>query len=594
MPPQHALTRAATGLALPHLALGALTVLAVSMVNCGGEANGDESASGGQLATGGESAVGGGGPGTGGSGGSGGEPGCVDDPVAGACLAPIACAVDQGPFGGGDGTEQAPFAICTTAHLLAVDDEATGTGKFFVLAASLDLSGLSNFVPLGVRVGTNDGTAAAFEGTFDGAGRVLRGLTIDLPDENYIGLFGWVYPGSLIRDLRLVDFTMRGGASVGLLAGRNAGDLVSIHTSGVVEAEDTAGGITGFNFGSIARSSSSAAVTSTGVQAGGIAGTSEGDLTECESSGPIFGDLAVGGLLGQTTGAVIDCRSSSNVEGDAQVGGLVGQVNGGSVLRGEASGTVLGTAELDNSGRSLGGLIGTTMATSVTVTVVSSRATGAVRGSDEVGGLIGSSWRTNVEDCEASGTVQGTTEVGGLAGSARETIIMTSRASGAVSGVSTVGGLIGALEAGVHTSCATGDVTSTENIVGGLVGRMGGPAGITGAYSVGQVTGNGDVGGLVGGGTVGEISQSYAFGVATGTPPIGGLVGTANLDPDDSVGSVSSTACYYREESPGSAPPEGTPLSLAAFGDAASFEGWDFASTWVMSEALGRPVLWWE
>jgi hypothetical protein len=200
-----------------------------------------------------------------------------------------------------------------------------------------------------------------------------------------------------------------------------------------------------------------------------------------------------------------------------------------------------------------------------------------------------------VEDCEANGTVQGRAEVGGLVGRAYETRIYGSRASGAVSGVSTVGGLVGSLEhAGVGTSFAAGDVTGTESLVGGLVGYMFGAAAIGAAYSLGQVAGNGDVGGLVGGGTNGQIGQCYAFGVATGTPPIGGIIGTADLDLDESIGSVESSSSYYREESPASVPALGTPLSLAAFADIASFEGWDFATGWVMSAELGRPVLGWE
>ena len=589
-----------------HLA-SALALM--SLVSCGGEPMGGGPGTGGDDAadgSGGEPGASGGHPGTGGgeasggqpgSGGSpGGEPGCVDDALAGACLLPIACTVGQSPFGGGDGTEQAPFAICSTAHLLAVDDEDTA-GRFFVLAASLDLSAVTDFVPLGTRdAAAEEGVAGVFEGTFDGAGRALRGLTIDRPDEDNIGLFSWTVKGSLIHDLQLIDFTARGASAVGLLAGRTAGNVVSVHTSGVVDGRDTwAGGVVGYSWGSMSHSSSTATVTGTDV-AGGLVGVvaEDGEVTECESSGSVFGDFAIGGLLGGNAGSATDCRSSADVRGSNEVGGLVGQLSGGTVLRGEASGTVSGTEELVDSGRNLGGLIGTAQVmVLLDASVLSSRATGAVRGSEQVGGLIGGAGNTTVDDCEASGTVHGTTEVGGLIGYAHDATITTSRASGAVSAGSTVGGLVGALDGNSYlaTSAATGDVTGTENLVGGLIGQLAGGASIGGVYSVGQVTGNGDVGGLVGGGTNGEINQGYAFGIATGTPPTGGLVGTADLDADASIGSVTSTACYYREESPAS---QGTPLSLAAFADVASFEGWDFATTWVMSAELGRPVLSWE
>lgn len=492
------------------LSWGLACILAAGIVSCGGEttvdappgtgggasggngSGGSEQGSGGQPgAGGGDSGSGGEAPGSGGIGG--GPPGCVDDALAGACLAPLPCTPEERPFGGGDGTAESPYAICNSDHLLAIDDEATGMGKFFVLAASLDLSEVEDFVPIG-------GGDQWFEGTFDGAGRVLRRLTIDVPGGGDVGLFVRLLPGSLVHDLRLVDFTVRGGLNVGLLAGENQGEIDSVHVSGVVEAsERAAGGIVGWNSTNIHRSSSAATVTAP-VGAGGLVGAHHGEITESEASGQVSGGEVVGGLVGEGYGTVVDCRCSADVEGVQGVGGLMGSMTGGTVLRAEASGTVTGT------GPGVGGLIGMT--------------------------------------------------------SSGPTSIVSSRASG--------------------------DVTGSANLVGGLLGNAVGnnsSTSIEASYSLGQVTGNGDVGGLVGGGIGVTIVDCYALGLVSGTAPIGGLVGSA---------SVTTTAAYYHEGSPASDPPQGIPLSLAAFADEASFVGWDFAETWVMSESLGRPVLAWE
>ena len=62
------------------------------------------------------------------------------------------------------------------------------TGVEFVLGADLDLSGISNWTPIGDY---STSTSYQFKGVFDGNGHVIKNLTINNETKNYQGLFGY-------------------------------------------------------------------------------------------------------------------------------------------------------------------------------------------------------------------------------------------------------------------------------------------------------------------------------------------------------------------------------------------------------------------
>lgn len=517
--------------------------------------------------------------GTGGLDGSGGPPGCEYDQLADACLLPIACDEAAIPFGGGEGTAELPYRLCSFAHLQAMDDVATGDGKHFVLARSLDLSDVVGFVPL-------ENEDGKFFGTLDGAGHALVGLTIDLPEEGDVGLFAHLKWESEVRHLKLYDFNIRGYADVGTLAGYSGARVLDVHASGRVEAiNDLAGGLFGVNIGAIESSSATADVV--GVDSvGGLVGLSEGSFLDCEASGTVTGAYTLGGLVGASwsTGVISDSRSSVTVRGEGTVGGLVGY-NEGEITACEASGNVFAT-----------GLAGGLVGAADEGLIRTSRATGTVEGGRTVGGLIGDLNGSMVEDCEATGAVtSGDERVGGLIGFAGFGTITRSRAAGLVTGRLSVGGLAGATwEMTIEESTATGHVVGTLGYAGGLVGEGDGFSVVRTSYATGDVTGYGLAAGLIGGiSTItevdpGGVDECYSLGLVSGaTDPaafVRGFIG--GEDP----GIV--TDSYSREQ--GLAAGAGMALTLGAFADQASFVGWDFASTWTMSAELGRPVLSWE
>ena len=145
----------------------------------------------------------------------------------------------------------------------------------------------------------------------------------------------------------------------------------------------------------------------------------------------------------------------NNVSGDRVVGGLVGD-NMGTISNCHTTGVVIGI------GSNIGGLVG-----SASGPISDCYATGDVSGTNDVGGLVGSS--DLLSNCYATGNVSGTgDEIGGLVGTNWDDIF-NCYATGSVSGTNAVGGLVGFAWDDISDCYATGKVS--EGIInGGLVG----------------------------------------------------------------------------------------------------------------------------
>ena len=258
----------------------------------------------------------------------------------------------------------------------------------------------------------------------------------------------------------------------------------------------------------------------------------------------------VGGLVGvNNNGADIEnSYVTGAVMGNNSVGGLVGGnfggTIGGTIEKSYATGTVTGAGDY------VGGLVGRHYSDygGVFVVIINSYATGAVEGSQKVGGLVGeNNLRATIENSYATGAVEGTgAAVGGLVGDNDHGTIENSYATGAVSGTGTVGGLVGwnsGSGSTIEKSYATGAVTGNED-VGGLVG--GNDADIEKSYATGAVSGTGsNIGGLVGQNNHGtDIENSYATGAVEGSQKVGGLVGGNDADIENSyaTGAVSGSS----------------------------------------------------
>jgi hypothetical protein len=217
----------------------------------------------------------------------------------------------SGSFSGGSGTATDPYLLCSAAQLSSI----TNLGASYRLKANLDASGLS-LSPIGDDVN-------AFQGTFDGNGRSIRGIAISGGD--YRGLFGVIASSGLVKNLTLLSPTIHGNARGGALAGQVLGTISHCAALGVSVAVDYAsGGLVGElkSPGLIVRSASTGTVN--GIdRMGGLVGY-EGAGASIHDSYSLVEVVSAwntgGGLLGGQDGAVVNSFSAGSVRGGGGLG----------------------------------------------------------------------------------------------------------------------------------------------------------------------------------------------------------------------------------------------------------------------------------
>jgi hypothetical protein len=236
-----------------------------------------------------------------------------------------------------------------------------------------------------------------FNGTFNGRGYEIDGLYINRTDVGEtagnqsgrgVGLFGHIGSDAVVKNVTLTGVDVTGGTRVGALAGDHDGIIRNAHSTGHVSVVST-----------------QEAEYSWQGSAGGLVGSSGGEVTESHSSATVSGGRMIGGLVG-AGGNITKSYSTGDVSGEESVGGLIGS---GSDIR-------------------------------------KSYATGSVTGGNNVGGLAGYLGET-IRNCYAIADVTGDAHVGGLVGRARGDIY-TSYSASSVTGDDNVGGLIGSRRTG--------------------------------------------------------------------------------------------------------------------------------------------------
>jgi len=195
-----------------------------------------------------------------------------------------------------------------------------------------------------------------------------------------------------------------------------------------------------------------------------------------------------------------------------------------------------------------------------------------------IGGLVGENEEGSIVDCHSNGEVRGGSCVGGLVGINGGGIIASS-SSGTVRSISgSIGGLVGCNSRRILAGNKGGSIVASnstcavsgKSYVGGLVGSNRGN--IVACHSTGAIDGDSTVGGFAGsnGWVGGSITSSYSTGIVTGNETIGGFVG-------DNEGSIISS--FWNVETSGqSASAAGTGLHTAEMYDINTYlnAGWDF------------------
>lgn len=383
--------------------------------------------------------------------------------AAGSCDLPD-CDAGDVPFGGGNGSVETPYTICTPEHLHNIR-EASDDGLHLALTTDLDVTGMY-FVPI-----------EQFDGTLNGYGMEITGLTIEEPSQDVVGLFGELGPSATVEDLYLSSVYVEGDDAVGGLAGVNEGGTISgVTVDGELIARDYAGGLVGAMFsGTIEDSQTTMTLVSDGSSAGGLVGSLENTSTisGAEAHGSVRAEADdVGGLVGrmEDEATVTDCHVHGQVEGYEQnVGGLVGIAIDDSLITDSSA-----TGDVWSGVQFAGGLVGQL---DFGATVERSFASADVEATENyAGGLVGA-MRGNLTDCYAAGNVTADSDVGGLVGAAASSSIVNTYAFGAVDASNDVGGLVGEGSPGDVSASYWNIETVGEDISAGGVGLESGEFG---------------------------------------------------------------------------------------------------------------------
>ena len=138
-----------------------------------------------------------------------------------------------------------------------------------------------------------------YTGTFDGNGKTISGLYFNNGNQNYVGLFGWIYGGT-VKNVGVVDSYINGGHNTGGLCGQNNGTISNCYYIGSVSGNYYVGGLCGNN-------------------------TTKCTISNCYSIGSVSGNgTFVGGLCGQNSGTIKHCYYNSKI----YTGNAVGYNNG--------------------------------------------------------------------------------------------------------------------------------------------------------------------------------------------------------------------------------------------------------------------------
>ena len=197
--------------------------------------------------------------------------------------------------------------IRTAEELQAIGKDSTSLGKNYVLMEDIDLKDITDFTP----IGTDENNA--FTGKFSGNGHKITNLTINKPDEDYIGLFG--YSNGTIMNVGIEGGSVTGKVSVGGVCGwNNFGTISNCYNTGNVTGNDNnsyVGGVCGYNcVGTISNCYNRGTVSGSGNCVGGVCGfTTGGTIANCYFDSTVYNGNAVGynygtdsaNVLGKTT-----------------------------------------------------------------------------------------------------------------------------------------------------------------------------------------------------------------------------------------------------------------------------------------------------
>lgn len=250
----------------------------------------------------------------------------------------ISFTAKEGNSGGYAGTTTRTFSVMEGENLdgYVFKTEGEGESKVYLINDERDLERLAAYVnsghdALGKTFKQNaditltaahtsigryvEGNYKYFKGTYDGNNKTISNLTVNAPNSNYQGLFGYTSK-AVIKNVTLANCNITGKQYTGGIVGYAS-------TSTAIENCHVRGNIS--------------ATESDASGHGGIAGSATAtSITNCTVTGTISTSVSndnYGGIVGAANYDVVitSCENAANISGDGQNhGGIVGRDNNGS------------------------------------------------------------------------------------------------------------------------------------------------------------------------------------------------------------------------------------------------------------------------
>ena len=483
------------------------------------------------------------------------------------------------------------FTILRSATDLNQLTGAGASNKYFALGGDIDASVMSTWNGGKGFDSYGDGSLSVSNTVFNGLGNTISDFYVNRPTEDYVGLFGSFYNGTL-SNLNMTG-TVIGKGQTGIVAGKiSSSNAYNVNASGTVAGSTQVGGVFGYayvnrlidNIGSVS------SVSGSGDEVGGVIGSGYSNIAikTLRHSGSVEGKSSVGGLMGKTSGDVnikdFATTADSTVKGDTYVGGAIGWAgNFSSATDISGSGQVEGNTDV-------GGALGYAKGAMTNI-----KSDANVKGNNAVGGLIGELYYGNLNTAYSTGNVTATgNSVGGLVGASNNSFLTNTLSTGKVSGKQDVGGLVGISSYDqIKTSFSTSIVSGSQN-VGGFAGSFKQSI-ITDAYATGEVSADtGNSGGFAGNSYYANYKNTFSTGKNSSSSSTGkgGFVGAVTGDV--------FTSSYWDKEKSGMSTSAGGAVGKTSeqLTHASTFAGWGVSSdgsvdsnAWRIYEGSTTPLL---
>lgn len=417
-----------------------------------------------------------------------------------------------------------------------------------------------------------------FTGSLDGNGFKIHNLTINMADQQYVGMFG-VTSDADFENITIESGNILGGRYNGAIAarltrGENGSKMSNCKNYATVRGtKDNTGGLVGQCFADIENCQNYGDISGWG-QVGGIAADIKGNATDCTNYGYVHSTEetdtgnSVGGIANSVSGqsTMSGCVNEGTIEGNGSIGGICSMTgtrytvekcinNGkiivhyntaggitagvgaeGAIIDCTNNGTITGEGEIITI---VGGIAGMAAEGGVISHCTNSNKARIENIIQYIGGIVGSTRKADINYCtnELELNFPEATLVGSIAGSSASIISFCTNEV-KITAKENAGGITGLNDEGAKIRmCENKAEITAEKFVGGIAGVTFGT--ISACANRAKITGGQYVGGLCGGvsGQYSYLLASYNTGDVEGKTEVGGVCGIVRQ-----VGLVE--ACY--------------------------------------------------